>query len=48
LVRGSRAAGGFNYLVFFGRLLDPRWQRIIGEDRAAVQFIDPLSSQEDL
>lgn len=51
LVRAARMAGpeNHNIIAFFGRLLDSRWQRLIGEkNHLGVEFIDLDQYEEQL
>lgn len=51
LVKAARMAGQSctNLIVFFSRLLDPRWQRLLrGEGRMPVELLDLDEHQEQL
>jgi hypothetical protein len=48
LVRAARTANCTNAVVFFGRLLDPRWQRVLRVPDLPVRFIDLDEAAKEL
>lgn len=49
LLRAARTVGQRNVLAFFGRLLDPRWQRLLRDDAGkSVEFLDLDEDEEFL
>jgi hypothetical protein len=49
LVRAARTVRQKNVLAFFGRLLDPRWQRLLRDDaNESVTFLDLDEDEESL